>query len=681
MRVLLIGLFLATPFTARATDLGTVGLIDTPSARMRADGAFTATISNQKSSGIYSLTYQAMPWLEATFRYNTYREYFEYYDRSYEVKVRLREESQYLPAIAVGIRDLVGTGINSSEYVVGSKSFGNLDVSLGLGWGRLAGKSRLTNPLTQVSSKFEKRDANTGRGGEVTGGLFFRGKTVGVFGGMQYRLPSYPIALVAEYNPDQYDWEVGEGGRRFDSGLSYGLEWQATKDIKIGISSQHGEEIGLSLSASLDTKMQTPKFPVTPFLSAKDLDQSDLPAGIDREKWYDTLLYDMESAGLFLIEADYDRGSSNVTLVISNRDFVSWADAVALALSLADAHLPSRFRSITFLLQENNMIVNSIETGRPSKMSAVSAEFFESQIDILPGRQIETPKNATNFVKPKITVDVSVQNRLQFFDPDDPLRYQFFALFSATVPLPGSVYLRAAYSQDLVNNFSTIKRESNSVLPHVRSDMKKYYQEGESGIEALFLEKKGTFKRYFHYRVFGGILEEMFSGVGGEVLFQPAASRVAFGASLNWAKQREYSKGFKHLDYSALTGFLSAYWATPFYNYDLGVHLGQYLAKDVGGTVELRRTFDNGWSVGLWSTLTDVPFDKFGEGSFDKGLFFKVPFNIFAGRNTRGVFESRLRPIQRDGGQRLEGFSGNIWYDLRGLRYDALTENKWRMKP
>ena len=107
----------------------------------------------------------------------------------------------------------------------------------------------------------------------------------------------------------------------------------------------------------------------------------------------------------------------------------------------------------------------------------------------------------------------------------------------------------------------------------------------------------------------------------------------------------------------------------------------QAIVDEGGGTVELRRTFDNGWSVGLWSTLTDVPFDKFGEGSFDKGLFFKVPFNIFAGRNTRGVFESRLRPIQRDGGQRLEGFSGNIWYDLRGLRYDALTENKWRMKP
>lgn len=681
MRFFLAGLFLAIPSTVLGSDFGTVGLIDTPSARMRADGMFTSSVSDQKSSNVYSLTYQAMPWLEATFRYSIYREYFEYYDRSYEFKIRLREESDYIPAIALGMRDIVGTGINASEYIVGSKNFGNLDVSLGIGWGRLAGKSRLKNPLTGLSSKFETRETNTGEGGEVSTGLFFRGDTVGLFGGVEYRVPYYPIKLIAEYNPDQYNWEYRKGGKRFDSAFSYGIQWQATKDIIIGVSSQHNEEIGLSLSASLDTKMQTPKYPVAPFLSAKDQPQSDLPASIDREKWYDTLLYDMETAGLFLIAADYERGSSNVTLVISNSDFVSWADAIALALSLADAHLPSRFKSITFMLQENNMIVNSIETARPSKMNSASAEYFVSQIDVLPGRQIETPRNLTNFVKPKVTVDVSIQNRLQFFDPDDPLRYQFFGLFSASVPLPRDVYLRASYAQDLINNFSTIKRESDSVLPHVRSDMKKYYQEGESGIEALYLEKKGTFQRYFHYRIFGGILEEMFSGIGGELLFQPAASRVAFGASLNWAKQRDYNKEFDHLDYSTVTGFLSAYWATPFYNYDLGVHVGQYLAKDIGGTVELRRTFDNGWSVGLWGTLTDVPFEEFGEGSFDKGLFFQVPFNIFAGENTRGFFRSRLRPIQRDGGQRLEDFSGNIWYDLRALRYDALNQNKWRMKP
>lgn len=83
----------------------------------------------------------------------------------------------------------------------------------------------------------------------------------------------------------------------------------------------------------------------------------------------------------------------------------------------------------------------------------------------------------------------------------------------------------------------------------------------------------------------------MYSGVGGEVLYQPFESRLAFGLSVNHVKQRDFDKSFKHLDYETTTGFLSAYWATPFYNFDLALHTGRYLAKDFGSTFEARRTF------------------------------------------------------------------------------------------
>jgi hypothetical protein len=85
--------------------------------------------------------------------------------------------------------------------------------------------------------------------------------------------------------------------------------------------------------------------------------------------------------------------------------------------------------------------------------------------------------------------------------------------------------------------------------------------------------------------------------------------------------------------------------------------------------------------VGLWATLTDVPFDDFVEGSFDKGIFLKIPFDSLLGGNTRSSYSTRIRPIQRDGGARLEDFSGNIWWDLRGARYDAFSQNSARMLP
>jgi hypothetical protein len=146
-------------------------------------------------------------------------------------------------------------------------------------------------------------------------------------------------------------------------------------------------------------------------------------------------------------------------------------------------------------------------------------------------------------------------------------------------------------------------------------------------------------------------------------------------------QQRGYQRNLDLLDYKTTTGFASAYWASPFYNLDFALHAGRYLAKDKGATLEARRTFANGWMVGLWATITDVPFDDFGEGSFDKGMFFKIPLNGVFGGSGRGSYSNRIRPIQRDGGARLEDFSGDIWWNLRGVGYDALQEHKDRAVP
>ena len=83
------------------------------------------------------------------------------------------------------------------------------------------------------------------------------------------------------------------------------------------------------------------------------------------------------------------------------------------------------------------------------------------------------------------------------------------------------------------------------------------------------------------------------------------------------------------------------------------MHYGRYLAEDIGQTLQLRRTFVNGTQIGVFATLTDMPFATFGEGSFDKGLWFKIPFATLTGTNTRAHYKTRLRSMQRDGGQRL----------------------------
>ena len=243
--------------SAIASDYGTTGLVDIPTARFEKDGLFLVGASTDERHKQFSITYQATPWLQGTFRYTGFNDFF-LWDRNYEFKARLWEEELYLPQVAVGIRDMVGTGIFGSEYVVGSKRFGNTDLTLGFGWGRLAGKGLFANPLREISDRFTIRDQFDGLGGELSYGQFFAGKEVGVFGGISQEFESLPVTAMLEYNSDQYDYDAVRGGGRPKSPWSVGVTWHALPGVDLRLSLQHGDDIGIGRSY-LDSKEERPR--------------------------------------------------------------------------------------------------------------------------------------------------------------------------------------------------------------------------------------------------------------------------------------------------------------------------------------------------------------------------------------------------------------------------------------
>ena len=197
---------------ASASDFGTTGLVTTPTAMQMPDGHLAATISSNPVVNIFNITYQAAPWLETTFRYSVFNPYGRpsstdvLRDRSYEVKVRLAQEGVYLPGLAVGIRDILGTGVWEGEYLVGTKQIGPAEISVGLGWGRFAERDRFSNPLGIIHEGFENRpnqlETVNAQVGEFRGASYFRGD-VGIFGGIRYFLnPAW--FLIVERNSDGY---------------------------------------------------------------------------------------------------------------------------------------------------------------------------------------------------------------------------------------------------------------------------------------------------------------------------------------------------------------------------------------------------------------------------------------------------------------------------------------------
>ena len=692
-RFLLWLLTVGFPHLSFAADFGGAGLLDMPSARMSPDGALSVGSSQQDTEDIYSVTYQAFPRLQGTFRYivsnpgGKIGSLDDLRDRSFDAKILLARESLSFPAISIGFRDFLGTGVRSSEYLVASKRLGNIDLTLGAGWGRLATRPAVKNPLSALTTENERSfTPDVEESGQLVLSQFFSGSDIGIFGGVSFSF-SDKFRFIAEYNSDNYERETRLGTLKDPSPFSFGLGWQPAPGVDLVVSHQLGRDIAVSLSATLDTKIEAPPKPSPAFWSVDEPPERwDASESFKPNTWYARLLFDVERSGLLMLSGDLrDRGRT-AWLEVENGTYAYEADAIRKVLTLAELHLPRSVGAVHVILQNDGIAQSHVRYqrrfGRGGQISASSLVDETSLLTVMPPRAMpKNPDFATAYRKPMFNFGLNIGQRLMIMDPDDPLRYQALARINLGADLGRDWYLRSSVAVNIYNDWDTISRSSDSVLPRVRSEIRQYLQKGDTGIDALFLEKRGMLAPNVVYRAYGGILEEMFSGLGGEVLYRPFPSRFALGLNLNYVWQRDFNKRFDHLDYKVLTGHASAYWASPFENYDAAVHVGRYLARDVGATFEVRRTFTNGWMVGGFFTLTDVPFEQFGEGSFDKGLFFRIPFNSLLPGNSRGAYQTIIRTIQRDGGARLEGIGDTLWWEGRGHRPDALTTTRQRMMP
>ena len=105
-------------------------------------------------------------------------------------------------------------------------------------------------------------------------------------------------------------------------------------------------------------------------------------------------------------------------------------------------------------------------------------------------------------------------------------------------------------------------------------------------------------------------------------------------------------------DYETTVGHISFYYDAGGM-FDIELNAGKYLAGDLGATATLSRKFGSGWEIGGYATLTDVPFETFGEGSFDKAIYIIIPIDWITSSPNKSRRRLTLRPITRDGGAHL----------------------------
>ena len=127
------------------SNYGGVGIIQNPTARFQREKS-CIILEPQRTIPKRVNYCISLSWFEASYQYTDINNYLyssvrefsgsqSLKDKSFDGKFLLRAESRLGPQLAVGFRDLAGTGLFGSEYLVASKFITNdIDISVGIGW-------------------------------------------------------------------------------------------------------------------------------------------------------------------------------------------------------------------------------------------------------------------------------------------------------------------------------------------------------------------------------------------------------------------------------------------------------------------------------------------------------------------------------------------------------------------
>ena len=620
---------------------GVVGLINMPTARFYEESAHGITLYDGTPDQKITLSSNPFDWMEASFFYTSLQNQNycaasydpvcsqDYKDKGFNFKVRLKEEGAF-PAIAIGFNDLAGTGLYSSEYVVGSYGLNNIDLHFGLGYGTMNQlKDSINNPLGYLSDRFKNRPTQfEDKGGQFQPSRYFSGEKASPFYGISYSV-NKKILLKFER-----DTTANNGFINYDipsSDFSFGLDYAINDNFSIGISHERGIYTSLKFIYKNNPKYSVEKYQYKEASVSEDSNR------------YTKLIKNLEENGIGVNKISETASSIGIELT----------QFVHPGIGLIEEIIDSSARDAGI----NKNIKKDIKIADLRAISEIE-DSFEKNSELIYEREKTRSFNTNTGIKFR----PFLASREEFFkgalllENDSEFIFKDNLIFSSNLK----------YS--IADNFDDLIYPPVNVFPaQVRSDIKDYLKNMNKGgvlIGRAQLDYHITPKKNHHLMFSGGIFEDMFSGYGFEYLYFKYDTNYAIGFELFNVKKRDYEWRFGTLDYENITGSVNFYYrnygSIPF---DLKLSHGEYLAGDFGTTIEFSRTFENGTKFGAFASNTDVTAEQFGEGTFDKGIFFNIP--IYG-----NFINYTWKPLTKDPGAKLN--RKNSLHDLL-VRFRAIN--------
>ena len=674
-------------FAATPGNQGQSGYVNMPSAWVERDGTVTAGYSYDAPYGNLWASATILPSLQITGRYLSVSgiagfsnlpgqygsNYGRYKDKVVDAKLRLISESKWLPEVAIGRTDVFGTELFKGQYIVASKVFGdarNVEASLGYG----------------------------------------KGRPDGFFAGMRWAPLATPHwAVVAEYDANNYkrDFHAAEtaAGRRSKgavAALEYRWGWLGAQVAR------HRDHF--SANAYVSIPFSEREF-IPKLYEPAAFDPQKAPPRVSVEEW---LQHSGHGAKLVQALVTQDFKNVRVTfedntlkLSLTNSRISNMGRAVGRATRTALAFAPQGTRAIQITYTKLEQPVAAYEFVDLQRLTdyltgLVDRESFLRTVIVRyaqPGDELDDDEHGllaavrdegnlqVQVGQDGNTVQLSSQDReanlfkvvpkVSFFfnDPSGALRYELWAAASYDRRLAPGLYLNSDLKATAYETVSGVTQASNSLLPHVRSDIADYKRGGRFKLNRLMLNKYTMPAERVYARLSGGLYEEMYRGVGGQMLYLPKDSRWAADVTIDVLQQRGVKGWFDKRDYKTVTGIGSLHYKLP-YDITATARAGRFLAKDNGVRMEFKRRFPSGVEIGVWYTKTSgkditnpgTPSNPYN----DKGVFLSVPLNIMLLADTQATAGVALSPWTRDVGQMVAS-PGDLYDLVEQPRRDMTT--------
>ncbi|MFC5461628.1 YjbH domain-containing protein [Massilia niabensis] len=667
---------------------GQSGYINMPSAVVEKDGTFSMGYSYDQPYSSLWVSTTALPFLQLTGRYvgitgvqgfegaaNGYgSEYGRNKDKVVDAKLQLLPEGHWMPALAVGATDLLGTQLFKGRYIVATKTFGparNIEVSVGSG-----------SPRPD-----------------------------GLFAGARWSSLGVPgLSLVAEYDANDYknDYRAdrtaaGERSAGPVLGLEYRWGWLGAQIAR------HRDHF--SANAYVSIPFSEREF-LPKLLEPAPFQPKNAPARVSAAEWQkDTrhgaqLVQALAKQNFRNIRVELDSGTLRLTL--TNNRISNLGRAVGRATRTALAFAPRGTRSIhvTYTRLEQPVVtyeffdlqrLTDYLTGLVSReaflhtvlvrYSTPADKVADDQAGLVAamredGSALGVRVNHEGEMVQLRSEDreankFKVAPRASFFfnDPSGALRYELAAVSNYDKRLGEGLYFNSSFKLSLLENISGVTQASNSELPHVRSDIAEYKRGSRFKINRALLNKYMTLDERLYARVSGGLYEEMYRGVGGQVLYLPKDTRWAADLTVDALEQRGFKGLFDKRDYRTVTALGAMHYRLP-YDITVTARAGRFLAKDEGVRLEFKRRLRSGVEIGAWYTKTNgnditspgTPSDPYN----DKGIFLSVPLNIMLLSDTQSTAGFAISPWTRDVGQMVAS-PGDLYEIMEDVRRDLVT--------